>query len=158
MDQNSFTQQDYNAMRIALEEAHKALETGDVPIGAVLISNKNGVILGRGHNTREALGAVIGHAELNAITEANAVLGSWRLSDCTLYVTLEPCPMCAGAILQSRVSRVVFGAADPVAGAMGSVWALQRHPVENQHTRVEYGCLETECGELLKRFFRQRRE
>lgn len=152
-----FTEFDDAMMRVALEEARRAAEDGDVPVGAVLISNATGKILAKGRNTREVMGTALGHAEINAIAEGCAVLGGWRLEDCTLYVTLEPCPMCGGAILHARIPRVVCGAADPVAGAMGSVWALHRHPVESKHTKVEIGCLETECSALLKDFFNSHR-
>jgi tRNA(Arg) A34 adenosine deaminase TadA len=99
----------------------------------------------------------LGHAEINVIAEASSRLRGWRLSDCTLYVTLEPCSMCAGAILHARIPRVVFAAADPVAGAMGSVWALHKHPIENTHTKTECGCLEEECRDMLQCFFQNRR-
>lgn len=153
-----FTEFDERMMREALLEAHRAAEAGDVPVGAVLIQNATRAILAKGRNTREVMGTALGHAEINAISEGCAVLGGWRLENCTLYVTLEPCPMCGGAILHARIPRVVCGAADPVAGAMGSVWALHRHPVENKHTKVEFGCLEEECKEVLQDFFRDRRD
>ena len=153
----SFSEKDTAYMRIALEEARSAAEAGAVPVGAVLIENATGAILARGRNTREVMQTALGHAEINTISEACASLGNWRLADCTLYVTLEPCPMCAGAILHARIPRVVFGSLDPLAGAMGSVWALHRHPVENKHTKVEFGCLEEECREVLQKFFRERR-
>ena len=153
-----FTEFDERMMRVALEEASRAAEDGDVPVGAVLTSNATGEILAKGRNTREVMGTALGHAEINAISEGCAVLGGWRLEDCTLYITLEPCPMCGGAILHARIPRVVCGAADPVAGAMGSVWALHRHPVESKHTKVEMGCLEEECKEILQSFFRNRRD
>lgn len=153
-----FSEFDERMMRIALLEAHRAAEDGDVPVGAVLIQNAIGAILAKGRNTREVMGTALGHAEINAISEGCSILGGWRLEDCTLYVTLEPCPMCGGAILHARISRVICGAADPVAGAMGSVWALHRHPVENKHTKVEFGCLEEECKEILQSFFRDRRD
>lgn len=153
-----FTEFDDAMMRVALEEARRAAEDGDVPVGAVLISNATGEILAKGRNTREVMGTALGHAEINAIAEGCAVLGGWRLEDCTLYVTLEPCPMCGGAILHARIPRVVCGTADPVAGAMGSVWALHRHPVESKHTKVEIGCLEEDCKEILQSFFRDRRD
>lgn len=153
-----FCEKDFAFMRLALEEARRAAEAGDVPVGAVLIQNATGEILARGRNTREVMGTALGHAELNAISDGCTVLGGWRLSDCTLYVTLEPCPMCAGAILHARIPRVVCGATDPVAGAMGSVWALHRHPMENKHVSVEYGCLEEECRAMLQDFFRNRRD
>ncbi len=154
---DSFAEQDMAYMRLALDEARMAAETGDVPVGAVLVSD-DGTMLAKGHNTRELLQTALGHAELNALETACASLGTRRLPPCTLYVTLEPCPMCAGAILQSRIQRVVCGAADPVAGAMGSVWALHRHPVHATHTRVEVGCCEEECRNLLQNFFKQKRK
>ena len=157
-NQNTFTPFDEDCMRIALAEARQAGEAGDVPVGAVLVENATGAILVRGRNTREVAQTALGHAEINTISEGCTILGGWRLADCTLYVTLEPCPMCAGAILHARIPRIVCGAADPVAGAMGSVWALHRHPVESKHTSVEVGCLEEECREMLQDFFRRRRE
>lgn len=153
-----FTKADEAFMRIALEEAAMAAADGDVPVGAVLIRTSSGEILARGRNTREVMQTALGHAEINAIHDACKTLGAWRLEDCTLYVTLEPCPMCAGAILHARIPRVVCGAMDPVAGAMGSVWALHRHPVESKHTSPEVGCLEEECRALLQDFFKTRRE
>lgn len=155
--QKSFTEQDVFYMQEAIAEARLAMADGDVPVGAVLVDHADGKILCRGRNTRELLGNALGHAELNVIGEGCSILGGWRLENCTLYVTLEPCPMCAGAILHSRIPRVVFGASDPVAGAMGSVWAIHRHPVKSPHTQVEYGCEEETCGELLKEFFESRR-
>lgn len=152
-----FNRFDLHYMRLALEEARQAATDGDVPVGAVLVQNATGAILAKGRNTREAMGTVLGHAEINAITEGCSVLGGWRLEDCTLYVTLEPCPMCAGAILHARIPRIVCGAADPVAGAMGSVWSIHKHPVESQHISVEIGCLEDECREILRAFFKNRR-
>lgn len=148
---------DETYMSIALEEARMAGDIGDVPVGAILVHNETGEILARGHNTREICKTVLGHAEINAISEASTRVGDWRLSHCTLYVTLEPCPMCTGAILHARIPRVVYGAADPIAGAMGSVWALHEHPVKNAHTRAECGCMEQECTDILKDFFQRRR-
>lgn len=157
MMEPKFTARDEAYMRIALEEAICAENAGDVPVGAVLVQNATGEILARGRNTREVAQTALGHAEINAISEGCTALGGWRLADCTLYVTLEPCHMCTGAILHARIPRIVCGAADPVAGAMGSVWALHRHPVESKHTQVEIGCLESECKDLLQEFFRRRR-
>ena len=157
MVEPKFTARDEAYMRIALQEAADAGKAGDVPVGAVLVKNATGEILARGRNTREVAQTVLGHAEINTISKGCEVLGGWRLADCTLYVTLEPCHMCAGAILHARIPRIVCGAADPVAGAMGSVWALHRHPLESKHTRVEIGCLESECKDLLQEFFRLRR-
>lgn len=154
-----FSQADQACMRMALDEARLAAAAGDVPVGAVLVAPSDGTprVIGTGHNTREASGTVIGHAEINALSAACEASGSWRLSGCTLYVTLEPCPMCAGAILASRVGRVVYGCADPAAGAMGSVWALHRHPHSAPGLRVEGGCLADESRALLSAFFRERR-
>lgn len=152
-----FHENDIRYMLLALTEAKVAAETGEVPVGAVLIENTTGKIIARSHNTQEVLQTALGHAEMNIISAACAERNNWRLEDCTLYVTLEPCPMCAGAILHARISRVVYGCTDPIAGAMGSVWALHRHPVENKHTRIEFGCLENECREMLQEFFRSRR-
>jgi tRNA(adenine34) deaminase len=151
-----FTERDEQYMRVALDEAVRAGEAGDVPVGAVLV-NAEDEILARGRNTREVAQTALGHAEIQAISDGCAVLGAWRLEGCTLYVTLEPCPMCAGAILHARIPRIVCGATDPVAGAMGSVWALHRHPVENKHTAIEFGCLEEECKNILQSFFKNRR-
>ena len=152
-----FSSHDLAMMREALAEAELAGRAGDVPVGAIL-TDADGRIIARGRNTREVMQTALGHAELTAISDACAVLGGWRLSGCTLYVTLEPCPMCAGAILHARVPRVVCGATDPVAGAMGSVWAIHRSPVENKHVSVEVGCMEEECRAMLQAFFKSRRE
>ena len=154
----TFTPADESFMRIALKEAYKAAEDGDVPVGAILVQNATGEVLARGRNTREVMMTALGHAEINVISGACAALGNWRLEDCTLYVTLEPCPMCAGAILHARIPRIVCGAMDPVAGAMGSIWAIHRHPIENKHVKLESGCLEEECKALLQDFFKNRRE
>ncbi len=144
-------------MQLALEEAAIAAVHGDVPVGAILVNDADGTVIAKGHNTREQLQTPLGHAELNALEAACGVIGSRRLPSCTLYVTLEPCPMCAGAILQSRVRRVVSGTADPAAGAMGSVWALHRHPIQAAHTTVDIGCCESDCRQLLQDFFKSRR-
>ncbi len=158
MNDRGFSDVDTHWMRVALEEARRAAEGDDVPVGAVLVQNATGAVLASGRNTREVMGTALGHAEINAISAGCAILGGWRLEDCTLYVTLEPCPMCAGAILHARIPRVVCGAADPVAGALGSVWSLHRHPVRSRHTNVEMGCLEEECKALLQNFFQSRRK
>ncbi len=147
---------DADYMQLALDEAGAAALVGDVPVGAVLVDDSTGEIVAKGRNTREYLQTATGHAEINAITDACAARGSWRLSSCTLYVTLEPCPMCAGAILHARIKRVVCATTDPVAGAMGSVWSVHEHPM-HAHTCVEYGCKETEAKKLLQDFFRERR-
>lgn len=153
-----FTLQDKDMMAKALLEAKAAPLHRDVPVGAVLVDNRTGNIISVAHNTREKEGSALGHAELSVIDEACKALGSWRLSECTLYVTLEPCPMCAGAIMAARIPRVVCGAKDAVAGAMGSVWSLHTHPIEQTHTKIEFGCMESEAKELLKQFFIARRK
>lgn len=139
-------------MGIALTEAQRALLTADVPIGAVVLG-PGGKILGLGRNEREAHGDPTAHAEVVAIREAAAKLGQWRLSDCTLVVTLEPCTMCAGAIVLARIPRVVFGAWDEKAGAAGSVFDVLRERRLNHWVEVFPGVREEECAALLKDFF-----
>ena len=148
-------QQDERFMRSALDEAHLAVEAGDVPVGAVVVHG--GRIIGRGHNQRELLQDPTAHAEMLALTAAAEFLKSWRLVDCTLYATLEPCVMCAGAIIQGRVSRLVFGAVDPKAGACGSVFDIINDPRLNHQASVRGGVLEHECGAILQSFFEQQR-
>lgn len=140
----------------AIEVASGALPSQDVPVGAVVLS-PDGVELGVGWNVREADGDPTGHAELVAIRAAAATLGSWRLEDCTLVVTLEPCPMCAGAAMLARVGRVVFGAWDPKAGACGSVWDILRDRRATHRVEVVGGVREAECAALLLDFFGQHR-
>ncbi|MHB1986411.1 MAG: nucleoside deaminase [Acidimicrobiales bacterium] len=142
-------------MRAALEEAELAEVNGDVPVGAVVIVGD--LVVARRHNEREALGDPTAHAELLALRDAAAVLGSWRLLGATLVVTLEPCPMCAGAACAARVERVVFGAADPKAGACGSLYNLCVDPRLNHEAEVVPGVLEAECGGLLRSYFANRR-
>ena len=142
---------DQQGMRLALAEAGLAAAAGEVPIGAVVVRGEE--ILGRGHNRRECDGDPLAHAEILAIGEASAAVGGWRLSGCTLYVTLEPCAMCAGALVNSRVDRLVFGARDPKAGFCGSLGDLVRDARLNHRLEVEEGVLAAECGALLKKFF-----
>lgn len=142
-------------MAIALEEAERALDHGDVPVGAVVAVD--GEVIARRHNEREKTGDPTAHAELLALRDAAAHLGSWRLNRATLAVTLEPCPMCAGAVLASRVERVVFGATDPKAGACGSLYNLLSDPRLNHEATVVAGVRATEGGLLLTRFFAARR-
>ena len=144
------------AMREAFALAVEAENVGDVPVGAVVI-NTDGEIVGRGFNTREALGNPLGHAEVNALNDAAEKLGSWRLDDCTLIVTLEPCTMCAGAIVQSRIARVVFGAFDEKAGAVGSLWDVVRDPRLPHRPGVVSGVLADEAAALLSSFFKTKR-
>ncbi|ELS54494.1 putative Cytidine/deoxycytidine deaminase [Streptomyces viridochromogenes Tue57] len=144
------------AMRLALAEAELAVRGGDVPVGAVVLSADGTTVLGAGHNEREATGDPTGHAEVLAIRRAAAKMGEWRLSGCTLVVTLEPCTMCAGAIVQSRVDRVVYGARDEKAGAAGSLWDVIRDRRLNHRPEVIEGVLADECARLLTDFFRTR--
>lgn len=143
-------------MRQALREAAEAAEAGEVPVGAVVVHQ--GRVIGRGHNQREMLHDPTAHAEMIAITAAAAHLESWRLDECTLYVTLEPCAMCAGAIVLARLPRLVYGAADPKAGACGSVLNVVEEPRLNHRVRPDVGLLAPECSEILKAFFRDRRQ
>jgi tRNA(adenine34) deaminase len=140
------------AMRRAIELAGIAEGSGDVPVGAVVLDAAGGVI-GEGFNAREAAGDPTAHAEIVAVRRAALARGSWRLSGCTLVVTLEPCTMCAGAVVSSRLSTLVFGAYDPKAGAVGSVWDVVRDRRVNSRPDVLGGVLEAETGELLTRFF-----
>ena len=144
------------AMRAALLEAARALHAAEVPVGAVVLDPSGGVIAA-GHNAREALADPTAHAEIVALRRAAAACGSWRLLQCTLVVTLEPCTMCAGALVQARVARLVFGADDPKAGAVGSLWDVVRDPRLNWRPEVVSGVLAQECGDLLREFFHRRR-
>ena len=144
-------------MRAALELARQASETGDVPVGAV-VADKAGTIIGRGRNRREERKSAVHHAEIEAIEQACAAVGSWRLDGCALYVTLEPCPMCAGAAALSGVERVIFGAYDPRAGCAGSVYAIPEDPAFGAGVVCEGGVLETECAAVLDAFFVARRQ
>lgn len=142
-------------MRMALTEAEIAAAADEAPVGAVIV--RDGQVLASAHNERESLRDPTAHAEMIAITQAAAALDSWRLEDCTLYVTLEPCPMCAGAIVQSRIPRVVYGAADPKAGAVRSLFRLIDDPRLNHRAEVIEGVLAEPCGRVLTEFFQRRR-
>lgn len=144
-------------MQEALQEAQVAADLGEVPIGAVLVA-PDGEIIGRGHNLRETSAEVIGHAEIAAIRAAAQNLGTWRLDDCTLYVTLEPCFMCASAIQQSRIKKLYFAARDPKAGAVESLARFYEDYPQNHQVRWESGLLGDACSDILKRFFRNLRE
>ena len=145
------------AMRVALERAKfGATASGDVPVGAVIL-NKAGEIVALGNNQRELLKDPLGHAEIVVIKAAARSIGSWRLDECTLVVTLEPCVMCAGAIMAARIPRVVFGTWDEKAGAAGSVWDLLRDPRSLNKVEVITGVLESECSEVLTQFFADKR-
>ncbi|UIX32745.1 tRNA adenosine(34) deaminase TadA [Streptomyces sp. GQFP] len=141
-------------MRLAMAEAGRAVLGGDVPVGAVVLAADGTTVLATGHNEREATGDPTAHAEVLAIRRAAADLGEWRLSGCTLVVTLEPCTMCAGALVQSRVDRVVYGARDEKAGAAGSLWDVVRDRRLNHRPEVIGGVLADDCAHLLTKFFR----
>ena len=147
---------DKDYMRLAIKEAHKAMTIGEVPIGAIIV--KDHQVIARAHNLREKLQQPTAHAEHIVIERASEIVGSWRLEDCTLYVTLEPCVMCAGAIVMSRIPRVVYGATDPKGGCSGSLMNLLEQPQFNHRSSVESGVLEKECSQLLQSFFKQIRE
>lgn len=148
------TQKEY-FMSEAISEAKKAYEIGEVPIGAIVVHK--GKIIGRGHNLRETTKQATTHAEMIAIQEANRYLDNWRLEDCELFVTLEPCPMCSGAIILSRLKKVTFGAFDPKAGTCGTFMNLVQDERFNHQAEVESGVLEKECAMLLKDFFKMLR-
>jgi tRNA(adenine34) deaminase len=146
---------DIEWMRIALELAHEAAKNGEVPVGAIVV--KNNEIIGRGSNAPIGLHDPSAHAEIQAMRQAAAHVGNYRLVDCTLYVTLEPCAMCAGAIQHARIAKLIYGAADPKTGACGSVVNLMVEPKLNHHCEVVGGVLAAECGAVLSEFFKQRR-
>jgi len=143
-------------MQLALEEARAALDEDEVPIGAVIVHEER--VIARAHNQREQLRDPTAHAEMIAITQAAASRGSWRLEGCTLYVTLEPCPMCAGAILQARILTVVYGAADAKAGAVRTLYQLLEDPRLNHRCLIVPGVLADACGRVLSEFFQQQRQ
>jgi tRNA(adenine34) deaminase len=150
-----FFPRDEYFMRLALREAERAVDHDDVPIGAVVV--RAGEVIGTGHNERELRADPTAHAEVIALREAARALGSWRVLDALLYVTLEPCAMCAGAIVLARVPRVIYGTADPKAGAAGSVLDVLGEPRLNHRPTVEGGLLAVECAALLQTFFATRR-
>ena len=143
-------------MRMALAEAERALEENEVPIGAVIV--REGRVIASAHNQREQLRDPTAHAEMIAITQAAGAIGSWRLEGCTLYVTIEPCPMCAGAILQARIPFLVYGAPDPKAGAVHTLYQLLSDPRLNHRPQITAGVLLAPCGEILTRFFQAQRK
>ena len=142
-------------MAEALVEAEAAAREGEIPVGCVIV--RDGQLVARGHNLREQTGDPTAHAEVVAICRAAQALGCWKLEGCTLYVTLEPCPMCAGAISQARISRLIYGAGDPAYGCAGSVYRIPEDPAFNHFCRSDGGVLEGECRALLEDFFRRRR-
>ena len=143
-------------MREALRQAQKAYEANEVPVGAVVV--RAGKIIARAYNQVELLKDATAHAEMLALTQAEAAVGDWRLTDCDLYVTKEPCPMCAGALVHTRVRRLIFGCADPSAGAAGSVMNLLQMPAFNHRCDITLGVLQDECVAILQNFFRKRRD
>jgi tRNA(adenine34) deaminase len=148
-------QSDDHFMREALRQAKRAFEAEEVPVGAVIV--REGRIIARSYNQVELLKDATAHAEMLAITQAEEAVGDWRLNDCTLYVTKEPCPMCAGAIVHARLGRVVFGASDIKAGAAGSVMNLLQFPSLNHHSEITSGVREADCRALLQSFFAAQR-
>jgi tRNA(adenine34) deaminase len=142
-------------MREALRQAQRARAAGEVPVGAIIVHA--GKIIGRAHNQVELLKDATAHAEMLALTQAEAAVGDWRLIECDLYVTKEPCAMCAGAIVHTRVRRVIFGCTDPAAGAAGSVMNLLQMPALNHRCDIASGVLQDECAAILQNFFRKRR-
>ena len=145
-------------MHLALAEAEEAYARGEIPIGAVLVRNEDGTVVSRGHNLRESKNDATAHAEMEAIREACARLNRWRLSGLTLYVTIEPCAMCAGALVNSRIDRLVYGSTEPKFGAVESIFNVVNHRLLNHRLSVTAGVLEDECRQLMKDFFRMRRE
>ena len=143
-------------MREALRQAQKAYAADEVPVGAVIV--REGKVIARAHNQVELLKDATAHAEMLALTQAEAAVGDWRLTDCELYVTKEPCAMCAGALVHTRIRRVIFGCTDPSAGAAGSMMNLLQIPAFNHQCEIKSGVLQNECAGILQDFFRKRRE
>ncbi len=146
---------DEKFMRQAYNQAKKALALGEVPIGCVIVYE--GKVIGRGYNRRNTDKSTLSHAEITAIKKASKVMGDWRLEDCTAYITLEPCPMCAGAMVQARIRRVVAGAMNPKAGCAGSVLNILQEPGFNHQVQFTEGILREECSAILKKFFAELR-
>lgn len=143
-------------MQEALKEAQKSLDKEEIPIGCVIV--KDGHIIGRGHNAREELNQAIMHAEIMAINEANETIGNWRLLDCTLFVTIEPCVMCSGAIGLARIPKVIYGAKNAKFGGAGSLYDILQDSRLNHRVEVETGVLEEDCAQIMQMFFRERRK
>ena len=143
-------------MKEALKQAKRAYALGEVPIGCVIVHE--GKIIGRGYNRRNTDKSTLAHAEITAIRKAGRIIGDWRLEDCTIYITLEPCQMCAGAIVQARIPEVVIGCMNPKAGCGGSILNILEHPQFNHQAAVTRGILEQECSDMLKLFFTELRE
>ncbi|RBP37984.1 tRNA adenosine(34) deaminase TadA [Garciella nitratireducens] len=143
-------------MKLALKEAEKAFDKGEVPIGAIIVKNEK--VIAKAHNQKENLKDPTAHAEILVIREAAKILGTWRLAGCELYVTIEPCPMCAGAVVQSRIQRLVIGAMEPKFGGAGSIFNIVNHPKLNHKIEVIEGTLEEECLQLMQDFFKRLRQ
>ncbi len=148
---------DLRFMKEAMKQAKKAYETGEVPIGCVIVENSTGRIIGRGYNRRNTDKTTLAHAEITAIKKASKVMGDWRLEGCTIYITLEPCPMCAGTIVQARLDRCVYAAPSDKAGCAGSVVNLLEEPGFNHQVALTKGLMEEESQALIKRFFKELR-
>ncbi len=146
---------DHSYMRKALRMAEKAREADEVPVGAVVV--REGKVIARAYNQVELLKDATAHAEMLALTQAEAAMNDWRLTDCDLYVTKEPCVMCAGAIVHTRIRRIIFGCADPRSGGAGGIINLLQHPALNHHCQITAGVLENECASILQEFFRNKR-
>ena len=152
----TFTREDRTYMKAALKQAEKAIALGEVPIGAVIV--ENGRIIGRGYNRRNTDHTTLAHAEITAIRKANRKVGDWRLEGCTLYVTLEPCQMCAGALVQSRIDKVVIGASSFKSGCGGTLLNILQNEAFNHQVEVVSGLMQEECTEILQRFFKDLRK
>ena len=152
----TFTREDRKYMKEALKQAEKAIALGEVPIGAVIV--ENGRIIGRGYNRRNTDHTTLAHAEITAIRKANRKVGDWRLEGCTLYVTLEPCQMCAGALVQSRIDKVVIGASSFKSGCGGTLLNILQNEAFNHQVEVVSGLMQEECTEILQRFFKDLRK
>ena len=148
---------DEKYMKQAIKQAKKAYAIDEVPIGCIIVRDEDGKVIARGYNRRNTDKNTLSHAELNAIRKASKKLGDWRLEDCTLYVTLEPCQMCAGAIVQARIPEVMIGCMNPKAGCAGSIYNLLQEPAFNHQVSLFKGVLEEECSQMLKDFFRSLR-
>ncbi len=155
MQDNPFSQPHEYWMRFAFREAEKAFEADEVPIGCVIV--RNGIVIGKGYNQTEQLNDPTAHAEMIAITSACSTIEEKFLTDCTLYVTLEPCPMCAGAMVNSRIGKLVFGAYDPKAGAAGTLFTITEDKRLNHRIHTIGGILDAECGAILKEYFKKKR-
>lgn len=155
---NTENADDARYMKMAMKQAKKAYETGEVPIGCVIVETATGRIVGRGYNRRNTDKTTLAHAEITAIKKASKAMGDWRLEGCTIYITLEPCPMCAGAIVQARLDRCVFAAPSDKAGCAGSVVNLLEEPSFNHQVEVTKGVMEEESQTLIKQFFKELRK